>query len=215
MENLEAVFKYFPSLTETQRSQLERMGSLYPEWNDKINVISRRDIDNLYINHVLHSLAIAAFLGPVEDGTTFMDLGTGGGFPGIPLAVMYPNCRFHLIDRIAKKLRVADDVARTLGLANVTIQHGDSGECHTRFDYVVSRAVMPLNDLVKISARNVQPGRRNGNRYDNGIICLKGGDMSLESAGVPHPVMEYGVTEFFGEPFFETKKLIYVPVKRR
>lgn len=214
MDGLESIFRYFPSLSERQRACFEMMGRLYPEWNGKINVISRRDIDNLFVNHVLHSLAIAAFLGDVEPGTTFMDLGTGGGFPALPLAVMYPEARFHLIDRIAKKLRVAEDVARNLGLENVTLQHGDSGECHDRFDFVVSRAVMPLDALVKIAARNVGPGRRGSNRYDNGIVCLKGGDLEAESAAVPYPVVEYQVNEFFGEPFFETKKLVYVPVAK-
>lgn len=212
MDDLQAIFRYFPQLTDTQRAQFQAMGQLYPEWNEKINVVSRRDIDNLYVNHVLHALAIAAFMGDVAPGTRFMDLGTGGGFPAIPLAVMYPQATFHLIDRIAKKLRVAEDIALQLGLTNVTLQHGDSGECRERFDYVVSRAVMPLDRLVKIAARNVAPGRRDGNRYDNGIICLKGGDLEAESAAVTHPVVEYMVNEFFGEPFFATKKLVYVPV---
>lgn len=189
------------------------MGELYPEWNSKINVISRKDIDNLYVNHILHSLTIAAFLGPVSDGTTILDLGTGGGFPGIPLAVMYPQARFHLIDRIGKKLLVARDIASRLGLDNVSFQHGDIGECHDKFDYVVSRAVMPLDKLVKLVARNVRRGKRPGNRYDNGIICLKGGDLENESAAVSFPVVEFMVNEFFSEPFFETKKLVYVPVK--
>lgn len=205
--------KYFGNLTDTQLRQLDMLGELYPEWNDKINVISRKDIDNLYINHVLHSLTIAAFLGDVAPGTTFLDMGTGGGFPGIPLAVMYPQARFHLIDRIGKKLRVAEDIGRRIGLENVTIQHGDIGECHNRYDYVVSRAVMPLDGLVRLVARNVSRSTRPGNRYDNGIICLKGGDLEQESRAVRYPVIEFMVNEFFNEEFFQTKKLVYVPIK--
>lgn len=212
MTGIEIIEKYFPTLTPQQHEQFEAMGRLYPEWNSKINVISRKDIDNLYVNHILHSLAIARFLGELEPGTALMDLGTGGGFPAIPLAVMYPQCRFHLVDRIAKKLRVAADVAAQTGLTNVTIQHGDAGECHEKFDYVVSRAVMPLDKLVKLTARNVRPGKRGANRYDNGIVCLKGGDLEAESDGVRYPVIEFMVNEFFNEPFFDTKKLIYVPI---
>lgn len=212
MEGLDNIYSHFPALTDVQRGQFAALGTLYPEWNDKINVISRRDIDNLYINHVLHSLSVAAFLGDVMPDTAFLDLGTGGGFPGLPLAIMWPQARFHLIDRIAKKLRVAADIAARIGLTNVTFQHGDSGECHERFEYVVSRAVMPLDRLVKIAVRNVAPGRRSGNRYDNGIVCLKGGDIETESADVTLPVIEYPVNEFFPEHFFETKKLVYVPV---
>lgn len=209
---LELIKKYFPGITPEQERQFSIMGQLYPEWNEKINVISRKDIENLFTNHILHSLAIARFLGPLADGTTFLDLGTGGGFPGIPLAVMYPRCRFHLIDRIAKKLRVAEDVAQKCGLKNVTIQHGDSGECRERFNYVVSRAVMPLNELVKISARNVAVKSNPANRYSNGIICLKGGDLTEESVGIHYPVIEFPLNELFSKPFYETKKLIYIPV---
>lgn len=211
--DIDVILRYFPELTDHQREQFAVMASLYPEWNTKINVISRKDIDNLVVNHILHSLTIARFLGPLAPGTTFMDLGTGGGFPGIPLAVMYPDCTFHLVDRIAKKLRVAADVAGQAGIANVTFRHGDAGECHDRFDYVVSRAVMPLDKLVKIVARNVARTSPAANRYANGLVCLKGGDIEHESASVRYPVVEYMVNEFFSEPFFETKKLIYVPIK--
>ncbi len=211
MTGIDFIKKYFPNLTETQLEQFELMGKLYPEWNEKINVISRKDIDNLYTNHILHSLAIAQMLGPLAPGTTFMDLGTGGGFPGIPLAVMYPECTFHLIDRIAKKLRVAADVAQQVGLTNVTFRHGDVGECHDKFDYVVSRAVMPLNSLVKLTVRNVAPVTPEGNRYANGLVCLKGGDMAAESQGIRFPIIEFNINEFMAEPFFDTKKLVYVP----
>lgn len=213
MASTDIITSRFPDLTDTQREQFALMGTLYPEWNAKINVISRKDIDNLYTNHVLHSLVIAAFLGDVDAGTTFMDLGTGGGFPGIPLAVMYPQARFHLVDRIGKKLRVAEDVAQHLGLENVTIQHGDAGECQERFDYVVSRAVMPLDALVRIAARNVARGRRPGNRYDNGLIALKGGDLTAECAATGRPVLTFDVPELIPDSAFETKKLVYLPLK--
>lgn len=203
--------KYFgDTLTPRQREQLQALGQLYADWNAKINVVSRKDIDNLYERHVLHSLAIARFLGPLKDGTTVLDMGTGGGFPGIPLAIMYPQCRFHLIDRIGKKIRVAQDIAGAIGLDNVTFQHGDIGECHERFDYVVSRAVMRLDALVPLVRRNVSLAGKN--RYGNGLVCLKGGELEPETAAVQFPVVEYPLTEFFNEPFFETKKLVYVPL---
>lgn len=204
--------KYFPDITDRQLEQFEVLMALYPEWNAKINVISRKDIDNLFVNHILHSLVIAKFLGQLKAGTRFIDLGSGGGFPGIPLAVMYPDCSFHLVDRIAKKLRVAADVAAQAGLANVTVQHGDMGECHDKVDYVVSRAVMPLDGLVRLCARNITRHPAVKNTYSPGLICLKGGDIEPESASVRYPIIEYSVNEFFAEPFFETKKLIYVPI---
>lgn len=209
---MELVEKYFPDLSERQREQYDMLSELYPEWNAAINVISRKDIDNLELNHVLHSLSIARFLGPLVSGTTMLDLGTGGGFPGIPLAIMYPEVRFHLIDRVGKKLRVAGDIADRIGLTNVTLQHGDAGECHGRYDYVVSRAVMPLADLVRIAARNVGAPHV-GNRYAPGIVCLKGGELADEIAAVRRPVIDYDLREFIPEAAYETKKLIYVPVK--
>ena len=205
----ERLLRHFPELSEAQLSQFETMMRLYPEWNAKINVISRKDIDNLFVNHILHSLVIASFLGRLEAGTTFMDLGTGGGFPGVPLAVMYPDCRFHLIDRIAKKLRVAEDIARQAGLENITFQHGDAGECHDRFDYVVSRAVMPLNELVRIAVRNVSAESPAGNRYQNGIIALKGGDLAEELALTGRRWDVYEISHFFDEEFFATKKVVH------
>ncbi len=209
---MELVEKYFPDLSERQREQYDMLSELYPEWNAAINVISRKDIDNLELNHVLHSLSIARFLGPLVPGTTMLDLGTGGGFPGIPLAIMYPEVRFHLIDRVGKKLRVAGDIADRIGLTNVTLQHGDAGECHERYDYVVSRAVMPLADLVRIAARNVG-APHGGNRYAPGIVCLKGGELADEIAAVRRPVIDYDLREFIPEAAYETKKLIYVPGK--
>lgn len=207
--DISVLTKYFNGLTERQRSQYEMLGLLYPEWNEKINVISRKDIDNLYPNHILHSLAIAAFLGELQEGTRFVDLGTGGGFPGIPLAIYYPECQFHLIDRIGKKIKVAQSVAEAVGLSNVTFQHGDMGECHEKYDYVVSRAVMPLPDLVRITRGNV--AGKSVNKYANGLVCLKGGDLDEEMQATKLLVMDYPLTDFFNEPFFATKSLVYVP----
>ncbi|MDE5635347.1 MAG: 16S rRNA (guanine(527)-N(7))-methyltransferase RsmG, partial [Muribaculaceae bacterium] len=157
----DTLLKYFPDLNDLQRQQFEALAVLYPEWNARINVISRKDIDNLCVNHVLHSLGIAKFITPV-DGTAFIDLGCGGGFPGIPLAIMWPQCRFHLIDRVCKKLKVAESIAEVTGLENVTFQHGDAAECRQRFDFVVSRAVMRLDELVKLSRHLVSRESHNG-----------------------------------------------------
>ncbi len=209
---MQTIKKYFPNLTQLQTMQFEQLDQLYNHWNAAINVISRKDIQNLYPNHVLHSLALAEFLGPLETGTTLMDIGTGGGFPGIPLAIVYPQCRFHLIDRIGKKLRVASEVAKEIGLKNVTFQHGDVGECREKFNYVVSRAVMPLYDLVRLVTKNISQ-RDGGNTYANGVVVLKGGDLTEESKGIRFPVIEYNINELFAEPQFETKKVVYVPIK--
>lgn len=211
MQNQETIQKYFPGLTDTQNEQFRLLGELYPEWNDKINVISRNDIDNLYVHHILHSLAIARFLTPV-DGTEFLDMGTGGGFPGIPLAIMFPQCRFHLIDRIGKKIRVASSIAESIGLDNVTFQHGDIGECHRKFDFVVSRAVMRLDELFPLVNKNISRTQRNS--MPNGLICLKGGDLAdeLRKTRGGEPIVD-DLSSYFEDPFFETKKLIYVPVR--
>lgn len=212
MEQTDILTKYFPDLSAVQLEQFKVMGQLYPEWNSRINVISRKDIDGLYERHVLHSLAIARFLGAVKPGTTFMDLGTGGGFPGIPLAVFYPQCTFHLVDRIAKKLRVAQEIASAAGITNVTFQHGDAGECHTRFDYVVSRAVMPLDGLIKIASRNVRRGAQAPGAFPQGLVCLKGGDLQGEiGACGKREIIVVPVSDYFAEPFFQTKQIVYVP----
>lgn len=210
MEGIELIKKHFPGLSEQQLKQFAMMGELYPEWNANINVISRKDIDNLYPNHILHSLVIASFLKELTPGTSFMDLGTGGGFPGIPLAVMYPQCRFHLIDRIAKKLKVAADIAEKIGLENVTFQHGDVGECHQKYDYVVSRAVMPLDKLVKLISHNIAQASPEGNTYSNGLICLKGGELASELGRVKRPLIDVPLSDYFSEEYFKTKDLIYV-----
>lgn len=204
---MEEILKYFPSLTQRQIDQFTALGRLYPEWNEKINVISRKDIDNLYPHHILHSLAIAKFISPV-DGTQFIDLGTGGGFPGIPLAIMWPDCGFHLIDRIGKKIKVATAIANEIGLKNVTFQHGDMGECKLKADYVVSRAVMQLDELVKMIGRNISG--KNQNRIPNGLICLKGGELGSELGRVTRLVLDVPISDYFSDEYFKTKDLIYV-----
>lgn len=211
-QSVDIILKYFPNLTERQIDQFKSLGSLYPEWNEKVNVISRKDIENLYVNHILHSLSIAKFLANPVQGTTFLDLGTGGGFPGIPLAIMWPQCRFHLIDRIGKKINVAKDIASNIGLENVNFQHGDVGECHNRFDFVVSRAVMELESLLKLTRRNISAVSRNS--YSNGLICLKGGDLADELSAVKSAVFDEPLSVYFSEPYFATKSLIYVPFKK-
>jgi len=210
MTQADIIFKYFPDLSPRQKEQFAMLGKLYPEWNEKINVISRKDIENLYPNHVLHSLAIGRFLQPAE-GTRFLDMGTGGGFPGIPLAILYPGCRFHLIDRIGKKIKVAEAIAEAIGLQNVTMQHGDIGECHDKYDFVVSRAVMQLNELLPLVRKNIAKEQKNG--VPNGIICLKGGDLKEELRKTPGTPFVEEISCYFQEPFFETKKVVYVPVR--
>lgn len=202
--------RYFPDLTDCQRAQLARMMELYPEWNAKINVISRKDIDNLEVQHILHSLAIARFIRFTPDSRV-LDIGTGGGFPGIPLAVLFPEVHFHLIDRIGKKLRVAEDVAKQIGLKNVSFQHGDIGECHEKFDFVVSRAVMPQPDLVKLVRKNIakEPQR---NALPNGLITLKGGELGAEIAPLRRQTEVVDIAGFFDEDFFKTKKIVYTTI---
>ncbi len=205
---IKQIKKYFPNLTDRQTQQLEAMMTLYPEWNEKINVISRKDIENLEESHLLHSLAIAKFLN-FAPGTRVLDFGTGGGLPGLPLAVMFPEVQFHLIDRVGKKLKVASDIAEKIGLTNVTFQHGDSGECHEKFDFVVSRAVMPQPELVKLSRKNVAKEQRNV--VPNGVIALKGGDLQAELKGMKSSET-VDISNYFDEDFFKTKKIVYTPV---
>lgn len=204
---MELITKYFPQLTEEQRSQYATLDALYRDWNSKINVISRKDIDNLYEHHVLHSLGIAQII-RFRPGSRIMDLGTGGGFPGIPLAILFPECQFHLVDSIGKKVRVATEVAQSIGLKNVTFCHERAEEEKQRFDFVVSRAVMPLADLVKIVRKNIAP--RPQNALPNGLICLKGGELANETLPFKHRATLWDLKEYFEEEYFQTKKVVHV-----
>lgn len=203
------ILNYFPELNEVQREQMSLLEELYPEWNAKINVISRKDIDNLEVNHILHSLGIVKFV-RFTPGTRVMDLGTGGGFPGIPLAIYYPDVTFHLVDRIGKKLKVAQDIAERIGLTNVTFQHGDVKEVKGKFDFVVSRAVMDLGELVPLVRRFIDGEDRNA--VPNGLICLKGGDLSGEVQKFKKQVLIDELSSYFKEEFYKTKKVLYLPL---
>lgn len=206
---IDHIIKYFPDLTDGQKERFEALMTLYPQWNEKINVISRKDIENLEINHLLHSLAIARLI-RFAPGSRIMDLGTGGGLPGLPLAILMPDVDFHLIDRIGKKINVAREIAREAGIGNVTFQHGDSGECHDRFDFVVSRAVMPHPDLVKAAKPNISPVGRNA--LPNGVIALKGGNLDEELKGMKRTSEVIDISRYFPEPFFDTKKIVYTQI---
>lgn len=203
------IFKYFPDLSEEQKQSFLKMLELYPEWNAKINVVSRKDIDNLEVNHLLHSLAIAKFI-KFSNGTRVMDFGTGGGLPGIPLAVIFPEVHFHLIDRTGKKLLVASEIAKACGLKNVTFRHGDVAECKEKFDFVVSRAVMPQPDLLKICRKNIS--REQHNAIPNGLITLKGGNITAEMKNLLSHSEVIDIAGYFDEPFFETKKIAYTAI---
>lgn len=203
------ISKYFPHLSQKQMSQFEALQGLYGEWNAKINVISRKDIDNLYLHHILHSLAIAKFIDFKED-TNVLDFGTGGGFPGIPLAILFPNANFKLIDGTGKKIRVANEVAHAIGLENVLAQHLRGEEEKGKFDFIVSRAVMPLPDLMKIVRKNVVNDQHNA--LENGVIVLKGGDLQEEVRPYRKIAMVEELSQWFDEEWFKTKNLIYVPV---
>lgn len=206
---MDIILKYFPNLTDTQKAQFAALYDLYTDWNSKINVISRKDITNLYEHHVLHSLGIAKVIN-FKPGTEVMDLGTGGGFPGIPLAILFPDTHFHLVDSIGKKVRVATGIAAAVGLKNVTTRHCRAEEEKQRFDFVVSRAVMPLTDLLKIIRKNISKEQRNA--LPNGLICLKGGELEKEVFPVKHQTLIHDLKEDFTEEFFETKKVVYVTI---
>lgn len=209
IDTMEHILQYFPELTEKQREQMAQLEVLYPEWNAKINVISRKDIDNLEVNHILHSLGLVKFV-KFTPGTRVMDLGTGGGFPGIPLAIYYPDVTFHLVDRIGKKLKVAQDIAERIRLTNVTIQHGDVKEVKGKFDFVVSRAVMDLGEMVPLVRRFIDSEDRNA--VPNGLLCLKGGDLTGEIHRFKNQVLIDELSSYFKEDFFKTKKILYLPL---
>lgn len=206
---MELILKYFPKLSDMQKEQFAALYDLYTDWNSKINVISRKDIANLYEHHVLHSLGIAKVIN-FTPGTSIMDLGTGGGFPGIPLAILFPEAKFHLVDSIGKKVKVAAEVADAIELKNVTFRHCRAEEEKTKFDFVVSRAVMPLTDLIKIIRKNIS--QKQHNALPNGLICLKGGELGQETMPVRHKTVIYDLKDEFTEEYFETKKVVYVTV---
>ena len=201
--------KYFPRLTEQQRQQFAALDALYHEWNEKINVISRKDIDNLYEHHVLHSLGIARMLS-FKPGTQILDFGTGGGFPGIPLAILFPECHFKLIDGTGKKIRVAQEVCKAIGLTNCEPEHLRGEDEKGKYDFIVSRAVMQLPDLVKIVRKNVSKEQKNA--LPNGILCLKGGHIDAEVAPYRRIVQVQPLSDWFSEEWFKEKYCIYLPL---
>lgn len=205
----EIIKKYFPSVSQMQLDQFEQLVPLYKEWNEKINVISRKDIDNLMLHHVLHSLAIAKII-TFKDGTEILDVGTGGGFPGIPLAILFPNCQFTLIDSIGKKIKVVVGVAEALGLKNVTAVHGRAEDIDQDFEFIVSRAVTQLTPFYYWVKKKVSPNHFHTMR--NGLLCLKGGDLDEELAEFGKKYKMHELYEVYDEVFFETKKLVYVPM---
>ena len=206
---MELIEKYFPSLTDGQRAQLAALDDLYHDWNAKINVVSRKDIDNLYLHHMLHSLAIGKFI-QFKPGTTVLDFGTGGGFPGIPLAILFPETQFTLIDGTGKKIRVAQEVCQALELKNCTPIHRRGEEEKGHYHFVVSRAVMPLPDLAKIVRKNIS--KEQCNALPNGIICLKGGDLQSEVAPFRHIIQITELTSYFDEDWFRQKYCIHLPL---
>ena len=206
---MKRLLKYFPQLTDEQQRQLAMLDELYRDWNAKINVISRKDIDNLYEHHVLHSMAIAKMVN-FRPGTRILDLGTGGGFPGIPLAILFPECRLKLIDGTGKKIRVAQEVAKAIGLKNCEPCQLRGEEEKGQYDFVVSRAVMPLPDLVKIVRKNI--AKEQHNSIANGIICLKGGDLQAETQPFRNIVEVTELSRWFDEEWFKQKNVVYLPM---
>ncbi|WP_462254411.1 16S rRNA (guanine(527)-N(7))-methyltransferase RsmG [Ekhidna sp.] len=201
--------KYFPELTEVQKNQIEQLFQLYEDWNAKINVVSRKDIDQLYERHVLHSLAIAKFA-TFTAGSRILDVGTGGGFPGIPLAILFPECNFHLVDSIGKKITVVNEVSSAIGLQNLTAEHQRMEKVRDKYDFVVSRAVAQTKQLFIWAHQKISKEQRND--LDNGMILLKGGDLTTEMKEFGRRYIEKDLSDFFTEDFFETKKIIYVPI---
>ena len=206
---MEIILKYFPDLSAEQQRQFAALDALYHEWNAKINVISRKDIDHLYEHHVLHSLAIARMV-HFRSGTRILDFGTGGGFPGIPLAILFPECQFKLIDGTGKKIRVAQEISNAIGLRNCHPEHLRGEEEKGRYDFIVSRAVMPLPDLARLMRKNI--AKQSNNALPNGIICLKGGDLQAEMQPFRHIVDTAELSDWFDEPWFREKHVIYLPL---
>ncbi|MBN9283966.1 MULTISPECIES: 16S rRNA (guanine(527)-N(7))-methyltransferase RsmG [Flavobacterium] len=206
---MQDIVKYFPNLTENQVFQFQQLEGLYQDWNAKINVISRKDIEELYVKHVLHSLGIAK-IQEFKPGSKIMDVGTGGGFPGIPLAILYPEVDFYLIDVIAKKIRVVNEVAAALGLKNVKAEQKRAELVNEDFDFIVSRAVTNMPDFVKWVKDKI--AKKQQHELKNGILYLKGGDLTEELQDFPKAT-QYDLSDFFEDPFFETKKVVHLPLK--
>ncbi len=206
---MDCINRYFPHLSDKQKSQFEALYSLYAEWNERINVISRKDIDNLYERHILHSLAIAQYI-QFKDGSEVLDIGTGGGLPGIPLAILFPKVRFTLIDSIGKKIKVGTAIAKEIGLTNVELRHQRVQENKEKYDFVVSRAVMQLEKLSKLCRKNIS--KKQQNAIANGLICLKGGTIDEEIKPFSKIIDVVNISDYFQEEFFETKKVVYLPI---
>lgn len=206
--NKAIIQKYFPDLTDEQRKKFDALGALYEEWNEKINVVSRLDIQMLYEHHILHSLAIAKFV-DFKDGSQILDVGTGGGFPGIPLAIMFPKCQFHLVDSIAKKILVVSEVSRAIGLTNLIAEHQRAEKIKKKYDFIVSRAVARTKQLTMWTSHLIRTSQDAG--VSSGYILLKGGDLAEELKELRRPYQEVNIKDYFEEPFFETKKIVSIP----
>ena len=207
--NAEIIYRYFPNLTDVQLQQFAALGELYRDWNTKINVISRKDIDQLYEHHVLHSLAIAKIIN-FRPGTSILDFGTGGGFPGVPLSILFPECKFKLIDGTGKKIRVAQEVCDAIGLKNCAPTHLRGEDEKDKYDFIVSRAVMSLPDLVKLMRKNIS--KTSSNALPNGVLCLKGGNLQAELQPYHKIVETTEISQFFMEEWFKEKFVIYLPL---
>ena len=209
MQTSDIITRYFPNLTEKQQHQFKGLGPLYEDWNEKINVISRKDIDNLYVNHVLHCLGIAKIISFLP-GAEILDVGTGGGFPGIPLAILFPQTKFHLVDSIGKKITVVNEVSQALGLLNVTAEQIRAEQLNGKYDFIVSRAVTQMKEFYGWIQNKVKNDSHHS--LDNGVLYLKGGDLEVELNELKKPYSLYDLPTYFTEPFFETKKVVYLPL---
>jgi len=207
---VDIIYRYFPRLTDLQKEQFAKLAEVYPFWNDQINVVSRKDIESLYLKHVLHSLGIARFVTELTPGTRILDVGTGGGFPGIPLAILFPHVQFHLVDSIGKKIKVVREVAQALGLDNVEADHIRAEQLDYKYDFVVSRAVTQLADFMPWVKNKFEKKDKNG--IPNGILYLKGGDLKQEIKEARVKAELHSLSDYFQEDFFETKYVVYIPM---